>query len=116
MPKAPKSYLNRRRPPLQEALLAEQQAILARKGRTDSGVAALNEEIRASLERKGYYTPRPRPWQLGFRHRGLGHGDWAVLDRFGDLVAETPNREDAELIVAAVNAYKPPPRKARRSR
>lgn len=65
------------------------------------------EKATASLERKGYFTARPRPWKLGFRDRGLGHGDFAVLDHFGDLVAETPSREDAELIIAAVNAYKP---------
>ena len=56
------------------------------------------------LKRKGYYSPRPRPWQLGFKDRGLGRQDWAVLDRFGDLVAEVANKEDAELIISAVNA------------
>jgi predicted ATP-grasp superfamily ATP-dependent carboligase len=93
MRKAPKSYKNRRRPPLDEAILAE-------------GKMTLKEAL-ASLERKGYFTARPRPWNLGFRHRGHGHGDYAVLDRFGDLVAEKLRREDAELIIAAVNAYKP---------
>ena len=93
MPNVPESYLDQRRPPLPEALQAEGDMTL--------------EEAMASLERKGYFTPRPRPWKLGFRDRGLGHGDFAVLDRFGDLVAETPNREDAEFIVAAANAHKP---------
>ena len=65
------------------------------------------EEALASLERKGYFTARPRPWTLGFCDRGLGHGDFGVLDRFGDLVAKTPERANAELIIAAVNAYKP---------
>ncbi len=93
MPNAPESYLNQRRPPLLEAL-------------QDEGDMTL-EEATASLGRKGYFTARPRPWKLGFRARGLGRGDFAVLDHFGDLVAETPNREDAELIIAAVNAYNP---------
>ena len=65
------------------------------------------EEATSSLERKGYFTAQPRPWKLGFHDRGLGRGDFAVLDRFGDLVAETPERANAELIIAAVNAHKP---------
>ncbi len=89
MPNAPKSYLDKRRPPLQDAIRAE-------------GAVTLKEAT-ASLERKGYFTARPRPWKLGFRDRGLGHGNFAVLDRFDDLVAETPGRADAELIIAAVN-------------
>ena len=93
MPSAPESYLNQRRPPLLEALQVEGNMTL--------------EEATASLERKGYFTARPRPWKLGFRDRGLGHGDFAGLDPFDDLVTETPNREDAELIIVAVNAYKP---------
>jgi hypothetical protein len=93
MPNAPESYLDQRRPPLLEALKAEGDMTL--------------EEAMASLERKGYFTPRPRPWKLGFHDRGLGRGDFAVLDCFGDLVAETPNRKDAEFIIAAANAHKP---------
>jgi hypothetical protein len=58
-----------------------------------------------SLEKKGYFTPRPRPWKLGFRDRGLGREDFAVLDRFGDLVVEVENKVDAELIILAVNAH-----------
>ena len=92
MPKAPESYVDQRRPPLLDAILAEGNMTL--------------EEATASLERKGYFTARPRPWKLGFRDRGLGRGDFAVLDRFGDLVAETSQRADAELIIAAENAYK----------
>jgi len=61
-------------------------------------------EALESLKKKGYFTPRPRPWKLGYRDRGLGRGDFAVLDRFGDLVAEVANKEDAELIISAVNA------------
>lgn len=92
MPNAPESYLDQQRPPLMDALRAEGDVTI--------------EEATASLERKGYFTARPRPWKLGFRDRGLGHGDFVVLDRFGDLVAEIPERADAELIIAAVNAYK----------
>ena len=61
------------------------------------------EEARTSI----YFTARPRPWEIGFRDRGLGHGDYAVLDSLGSLVVETSHRSDAELIVAAINAYKP---------
>ena len=93
MPNAPESYLDERRPPLLDAIRAEGDVTI--------------EEATTSLERKGYFTARPRPWTLGFHDRGLGHGDFAVLDRFGDLVAETPGRADAELIIEAVNAYRP---------
>ena len=92
MAKEVRSYKNRKRPPIKDAMLAEGKVTI--------------EEALTSLERKGYFTARPRPWTLGFRDRGLGYGDFAVLDRFGDLVAETPQRADAELIIAAVNAYK----------
>jgi len=88
--RAPKSYLNQRRPPILEAIQLE-------------GDMAMDEAVK-SLERKGYYTPRPRPWKLGYRERGLGRRDFAVLDRFGDLVVEVANKPDAELIIAAVNA------------
>ena len=93
MPDAPKSYLNKRRPSLLDAVRAEGKMTF--------------EEATFSLERKGYFTAKPRPWALGFNDRGLGHGDFAVLDRFGDLVVETSNRADAELIIVAANAYKP---------
>ena len=92
MPKAPSSYKNRQRPSLLDAVKAE--------GKVTA------EKALASLERKGYFTAQPRPWALGFHDRGLGHGDFAVLDSFGDLVDATPQRADAELIIAAVNAYK----------
>jgi len=88
--KAPKSYLNRRRPPIAKAIDLE-------------GNMPMSEALE-SLKKKGYFTPRPRPWKLGYRDRGLGRGDFAVLDRFGDLVAEVANKEDAELIISAVNA------------
>lgn len=86
---APESYLNERRPPIEEALAAE-------------GLAP--NEAMASLRRKGYFTPRPRPWQLGYHDRGHGRGDYAVLDRYGGVVAEKLSCEDAVLIIAAVNA------------
>ncbi|MDO8463086.1 MAG: hypothetical protein Q7S96_02335 [bacterium] len=92
MQDAPESYVDRRRPPLLEAMQAEGNVTPA--------------EAHDLLERKGYFTAHPRPWELGFRDRGLGRGDFAVLDRFGDLVASTSSRADAELIIAAVNASK----------
>lgn len=96
--RAPRSYLNQRRPPLDEALQAE--------GRATKGKTTLEEAL-ASLTLKGYFTPRPRPWQLGRSNRGHGRGDFAVLDSFGDLVTGPLEKEDAELIIAAVNAHKP---------
>lgn len=93
MSKAPDSYENAKRPPLLDAVRAE-------------GDMTIKEAL-ISLERKGYFTPRPRPWKMGFHDRGLGRGDFAVLDCFGDVVAENLDKVDVELIVAAVNAYKP---------
>lgn len=87
---APKSYLDCKRPPLIEALKLE---------------GGTFEEATASLDRKGYFTAPPRPWNLGFMDRGLGRGDFAVLDKFGDLVVETPNRETAEFIIKSANNY-----------
>ncbi|MFA6131943.1 MAG: hypothetical protein WC702_02640 [Patescibacteria group bacterium] len=84
--------MNERRPPLLEALRAEG--------------SVPPEKAMASLEAKGYFTPRPRPWRLGYCDRGFGHGTHAVLDRFGDPVAEHLMPADAELIIKAVNAYK----------
>lgn len=57
------------------------------------------------LKGKGYFTPRPRPWNLGVLDRGMGRMNWAVLDRFGDLVVKADDRETAELIISAVNAH-----------
>ena len=90
--RAPESYLNHRRPPLLEAIVAE-------------GDMSIGEAVE-SLKKKGYYTPHPRPWQLGYKDRGLGRGDYAVLDRFGDLVAEFESKADAELVISVVNAQK----------
>lgn len=87
---APKSYVNRRRPPLMEAL------------RLEGGTL---EKATKALVRKGYFTPPPRPWQLGTHDRGMGRLDWVVVDRFGDLVVKAENRETAELIISAVNAH-----------
>jgi hypothetical protein len=86
---APTSYLDQRRPPLLEALQLEGGTLMERT---------------ESLKRKGYYTPPPRPWQLGVNDRGLGRGDYAVLDKFGDLVVAVENRETAEFIIDAVNS------------
>lgn len=87
-----KSYRNRRRPTLDQAILAEGNVTLV-----DASIA---------LTRKQYFTPHPRPWQLGTHNQGHGRGNIAVLDRFGDLVATTPHFEDATLIIAAVNSYR----------
>ena len=92
MKKAPESYLNQRRPPVAEAIDLE-------------GNMTISEALEL-LQRKGYYSPRPRPWKLGARDRGLGRHDWAILDCFGDLVAEVASRADAELIVFVVNNAK----------
>ena len=89
MPKAPKSYLNEKRPPLMEALQLEGGTVL---------------EATKSLERKGYFTPPSRPWSLGYKDRGNGHLDYAVLDRFGDLVVKTESRPTAEFIISCVNS------------
>ena len=86
----PGSYTDSRRPSLLEALQL--------KGGT-------MEEAYASLEQKGYFTPPPRPWRLGFQDRGMGRRDYAVLDKFGDPVVQAPNRIVAEFIIKAVNNY-----------
>lgn len=92
MKKAPESYLNRKRPPILKAIALE-------------GRHLTFDEAVKSLERKGYFSPNPRPWKLGERDRGHGHRDFAVLDRFGDLVAEFENRSNAEFVISAVNAH-----------
>lgn len=102
--KAPKSYVNARRPELNDAAKLEFKA--------DKGLVGMDAVI-ARLEEKGYFAPLPRPWKLGFKDRGMGRGDFAVLDRFGDLVAEVRHREDAALVIAAVNSYR---RKATRKK
>ncbi len=90
MEKAPDSYLDNRRPPLREALVLE--------GGTVS-------EATEALQRKGYFTPPPRPWVPGSFDRGFGRKSFAVLDKFGDVVVEAPNLEIVTLIVEAVNRY-----------
>jgi hypothetical protein len=89
---APESYLNAKRPAVMEAVRAE-------------GDMSFDEAL-ASLERKGYFTPPPRPWSVGYRDRGHGHGNFAVLDKFGDVVVEAPSQETAEFIVKSSNAFK----------
>lgn len=91
MKKPPKSYRNAKRPPLIEALKMEGGTI---------------EEATKSLEKKGYFEPPPRPWKLGADDRGMGRDNFAILDRFGDMVVEVKDRSIAELIIFAVNSYK----------
>src|SRR3989344_2173855 len=90
--KPPRSYRNRRRPALDDALRMEGNVTL--------------DAATKSLVRKGYFTPPPRPWSAGVRDRGLGRYSYAVLDRFGDVVV-TGVKEVVEFIVDAANAYKP---------
>lgn len=92
MAKAPKSYLDARRPPLDEALRLEGEGLTI-------------TEASDSLEKKGYFTAKARPWKIGIAHRGLGRNSYAVLDRFGDLIAEMPDHETADLVVEAVNHF-----------
>ena len=94
MAKPPRSYINAKRPPILEALILE--------GETP-------RDAMESLTRKGYFEPPPRPWSLGFKDRGQGHGDFAILDCFEDVVTEAKDRSTAEFIIAAANAYKPYP-------
>ena len=89
MKKPPESYVDARRPPVDEAMRLEGGSFT---------------EAAASLERKGYFEPPPGPWQVGVGDRGMGRNDYAVLDRFGDLIATVENQATAELIVSAVNA------------
>lgn len=91
MNKAPDSYLDCKRPPIEEALRLEGDMTMG--------------EATDSLEKKGYFTPRPRPWRLGCRDRGIGRVDFAVLDRFGDVVVEVPSQSDGEFIISAVNSH-----------
>jgi hypothetical protein len=92
---APESYLNAKRPPLIEALALE---------------GGTFEEAVASLRRKGYFKPPPRPWHLGIKERGMGRQSFAVLDSFNDVIVETgDNQTLADFIIVAANAYNPPP-------
>lgn len=44
-------------------------------------------------------------WAIGFRDRGLGHGDYGiVLARSNELVLECPNRAMAEHLIEVHNA------------
>jgi len=92
MQKAPKSWVNRRRIPLHDAMKLE-------------GVETFDEGVKILVE-KGYFTPQPGPWKIGGRDRGHDHVDYAVMDKFGDIVAEMPNRVTAELVISAVNSYR----------
>jgi len=91
--KAPDSYYDSPRPDLPEALNLEE--------------GTLKERI-ASLQEKGYFSPPPRPWCLGKSDRGLGRSDYAILDKFGKVVAEFGNNhETASVIIEAINAILP---------
>lgn len=93
MKKAPDSYFDSPRPHLTDAIELEE--------------GTLQERI-DSLISKGYYSPQSRPWSLGISNRGLGRGDYAVLDKFGNVVGEFGDkRETAEAIIEAVNAFFP---------
>ena len=92
MPKGPESYIDQPRPELLDAIKAE-------------GDVPVREAM-DTLERKGYFTANPRPWQLSIHDRGLRRMDWVILDRFGGFVAEIPERANANLIIAAVNSHK----------
>jgi hypothetical protein len=46
-----------------------------------------------------------KKWTLGFKDRGLGHGDYAVVTVKNALVVECPNKEIAEHIIEIHNAY-----------
>lgn len=96
MSKPPASYRNIKRPPLMEAIRLEGGTI---------------EEGAEALERKGYFEPPPRPWKLGSSDRGIGRKNFAVLDRFGDVVVLVNDRRTAELIISAVNAHSFHPKK-----
>lgn len=96
MADTPESYLNNRRPPLHTAMQAENEAA-GRNLRVDEALSRLIE--------KGYFSPRPRPWAVGEYDRGHGHISYGVLDSFGDVVTAPLSKEDAELIVKAVNVF-----------
>lgn len=90
MSEAPASYLNSKRIPIGEAMALE-------------GELPMVEALKR-LEEKGYFTPNPRPWQIAFRDRGHGHGDYLVIDAFGDIVADHLTRENAIFIVEGAHA------------
>jgi len=43
-------------------------------------------------------------WEVGFKDRGLGHGDFGVINTKGALIVEAPSFEIAEHIVNAHNS------------
>lgn len=96
----PVSYLDAPRPDVNEAFDMETQANPDLK---------TMDEVWEVLKKKGFFTPNPRPWAIGFRDRGHGHGDYGVMDKFGKVIIENILYENAVLIVDAVNAFVPPP-------
>ena len=45
-----------------------------------------------------------RPWHLGFKDRGMGYGDFAVLTAAGDIVAEVTGKQTANRVIDDHNA------------
>lgn len=97
--KAPKSYLNVKRPPIIEAIKLE-----FADGCEDIDAAM------SSLRAKGFFSPPPRPWTVGSSDRGHGRLDYAIFDKFGDVVAflaPDMDEETAKLIIDSVNERNP---------
>ena len=61
----------------------------------EAALAKHKKSVRALLGAK---------WSVGFKDRGLGHGDFAVLTKIGELVVECPNKEIANHIVRLHNS------------
>ncbi len=45
-------------------------------------------------------------WEVAFKDRGMGHGDFGVMTETGELVVECPSRDIAGHIVSIHNAYR----------
>lgn len=45
-----------------------------------------------------------QPWHLGFKSRGMGYGDFAVMTHDGDIVTETTGKQPADRIIDDHNA------------
>jgi len=44
-------------------------------------------------------------WVVGYRDRGMGHGDYAVMTRLNDMVTECPSMQVASHIINLHNDY-----------
>jgi len=82
---APESYLDERRPSLEDAIRLEGVPI---------------EQAIVILSRKGYFTPPPRPWKVERVEVEKGT-NWVVVDRYGDPVVTASNRMTAVFIASA---------------